>query len=145
MSCGYYFRKFLSVFDAYSSPFLIQFHYHNSFQTHFGGLISLILYIILLAAFIFLYVLLHKKEEQKIVSFDMRYDIPPQFDINSNEEEILYSKKENFEASFLPAFYIVNKNTHKVLDKDDMESFFTITLTHNSRGKETSNIFCVLF
>ena len=136
MSCEYYFRKFLSVFDAYSSPFLIQFHYHNSFQTHFGGLISLILYIILLAAFIFLYVLLHKKEEQKIVSFDMRYDIPPQFDINANEEEIVYSKKENFESYFLPAFYIVDKKKNKVVEKDEMENLVTITLSHKTRGKK---------
>ena len=50
----------------------------------------------------------------------MRYDIPPQFDINANEEEILYSKKENFESYFLPAFYIVDKKKNKVVEKDEL-------------------------
>ena len=72
----------------------------------------------------------------KIVSFDMRYDIPPQFDINANEEEILYSKKENFESYFLPAFYIVDKKKNKVVEKDEMENLVTITLSHKTRGKK---------
>ena len=69
-------REFLGLFDAYSSPFKVQFRYKTLFQTNYGGIISFIFYVIILAAFVFLYVLVHKKEEHKIVSFDLQYRAP---------------------------------------------------------------------
>lgn len=99
------FRRFLSFFDCYSTPFKVQFHYKTRYQTNFGGIVSFILYILILAAFIYLYVLLHLKEEQNIYTFKSRYDRPPNFKIYQQPEDIKYQKNVPDDIFFLPAFY----------------------------------------
>ena len=125
MACRYYFLKFLSLFDAYSSPFQIQFRYSNSFKSTFGGIVSFIFYIIILAAFIFLYVLLHQKEEQKTVSFDLRHDIPFRLTLEFNKENRHYTKEDIYSSYFLPAFYIIDKTNNIYLQKIKLKHILT--------------------
>ena len=109
MGCKYHFLKFLSLFDAYSSPLQIQFRYSHPFKSTFGGIVSFVLYIILLAAFIFLYVLLHQKEEQNIVTFDLRHDIPFRLTLEFNKENRYYTKEDIYSSFFFTGFYLINK------------------------------------
>lgn len=138
MGFSHYFLKCLSLFDVYSTPFKIQFLYRTSFQTNFGGLVSLILYIILAACFIFLYILLHKKEEQRINSFDLRYNIPAQFELNIHREQMEYSKKGSYSAFFFPACYVVQNG--KALTLEEVESNFNLAFVYKKRGKDRATI-----
>lgn len=138
MGLSHYILNWLSLFDVYSSPFKIQFLYRTSFQTNFGGLVSLILYLILAACFIFLYILLHKKEEQKIISFNLRYNLPAQFDLNIKRDQIVYSKIGSYSAFFFPAFYVVQNGN--ALTLEELESKFVLDFIFKKRGKEKDDI-----
>ena len=132
-------REFLGLFDAYSSPFKVQFRYKTLFQTNYGGIISFIFYVIILAAFVFLYVLVHKKEEQKIVSFDLRYSAPAQFVLNLDNNSIVYSTNATNSAFFLIGFYMTDKtNNNKILNDTEIEENFNLIL--KSRNRQTSMI-----
>ena len=133
MGCKYHFLKFLSLFDAYSSPFQIQFRYSNSFKSTFGGIVSFIFYIIILAAFIFLYVLLHQKEEQKTVSFDLRHDIPFRLTLEFNKENRHYTKEDIYSSYFLPAFYIIDKTNNIYLTENQIKTHFNINFSYKDR------------
>ena len=130
MGCKYHFLKFLSLFDAYSSPFQIQFRYSNSFKSTFGGIVSFVLYIILLAAFIFLYVLLHQKEEQNIVTFDLRHDIPFRLTLEFNKENRYYTKEDIYSSFFFTGFYLINKADNQYLKEEDGRKYFNVILKY---------------
>lgn len=138
MGLYHYILNWLSLVDVYSSPFKIQFLYRTSFQTNFGGLVSLILYLILAACFIFLYILLHKKEEQKINSFNLRYNLPAQFDLNIKRDQMVYSKIGSYSAFFFPAFYVVQNGN--ALTLEELESKFVLDFIFKKRGKEKDDI-----
>lgn len=131
------FRRFLSFFDSYSMSFQVQFHWNTSFQTNYGGIISLILYIILLAAFIFLYVLLHKKEEQKINSFDLKYEVPPAFNLIFDPDKSTYSKEEKNGGFFITAFYFINKESNTITD--DFEDIVNVTFAQKQSSGNKVN------
>lgn len=133
MGCKYHFLKFLSFFDAYSSPFQIQFRYSTSFKSTYGGIVSFIFYVIVLAAFIFLYVLLHQKEEQKTVSFDLRHDIPFRMTLEFNKENRHYTKEDIYSSYFLPAFYIIDKTNNTYLTENQIKSHFNINFSYKDR------------
>lgn len=138
MGLYHYILNWLSLVDVYSSPFKIQFLYRTSFQTNLGGLVSLILYLILAACFIFLYILLHKKEEQKIISFNLRYNLPAQFDLNIKRDQMVYSKIGSYSAFFFPAFYVVQNGN--ALTLEELESKFVLDFIFKKRGKEKDDI-----
>jgi hypothetical protein len=117
--------------------FQVQFHWNTSFQTNYGGIISLILYIILLAAFIFLYVLLHKKEEQKINSFDLKYEVPPAFNLIFDPDKSMYSKEEKNGGFFITAFYFINKGSNTITDY--FEDIVTVTFTQKKSSGNSDN------
>ena len=124
--------KFLSYFDAYSSPFKIQFVHKNSFQTTYGGFVSLIVYCILLASFVFLYILLHKKEEQKISTFDLRYNQPAQFVLDIHQDNIKYTTLKSNLSFFFPAFYVQENN--KPLNLEEITARFDFDFTYKIRN-----------
>lgn len=138
MGFSHFLRKFLGVFDAYSTPFKVQFLYQTSFQTIYGGLISLILYIILLAAFIFLYVLLHKKEEQNIISFDSSYSTQAQFIMNLNKDQMEYSRLPSNNAFFFPAFFVAKDGVQLSIEK--IQEDFVIEIIYNIRDPNSKQI-----
>ena len=137
MACRYYFLKFLSLFDSYSSPFRIQFRYSSSFTSTFGGIVSFICYIILLAAFIFLYVLLHQKEEQKIVTFDLRHDIPFRLTLEFNKEDRYYTKEDIYSSYFFTGFYFINKADNQYLKEEEVRKDFNVILKYKDKPNKT--------
>ena len=140
MACRYYFLKFLSLFDSYSSPFRIQFRYSSSFTSTFGGIVSFICYIILLAAFIFLYVLLHQKEEQKIVTFDLRHDIPFRLTLEFNKEDRYYTKEDIYSSYFFTGFYLINKADNQYLKEEEVREDFNVILKYKNKSNAALEI-----
>ena len=140
MGFSHYLRSFIGLFDAYSTPFKVQFLYRTSFQTTYGGFISLILYIIVLAAFIFLYILLHKKEEQNITSFDLRHNVQAQFVMNINKDEMDYSRLPSNNAFFFPAFFVARNGVQ--LSLEEVQEDFDIEMVYKIRdsAKNYTNI-----
>ena len=68
---------------------------------------------------------LHQKEEQKTVSFDLRHDIPFRLTLEFNKENRHYTKEDIYSSYFLPAFYIIDKTNNIYLQKIKLKHILT--------------------
>lgn len=80
----------------------------------------------------FLYILLHKKEEQKISTFDLRYNQPAQFVLDIHQDNIKYTTLKSNLSFFFPAFYVQENN--KPLNLEEITARFDFDFTYKIRN-----------
>lgn len=139
MGCLDKIEKIICFFDTYSTSFQVRFQNKSTFQTTFGGLVSLILLLLLLAVIIFLYIFLENRDEQKIVPFNQRYLDPPEIIMSSNYSNITYSTSHSNYGFFFYSIYFYNLDNNQPLLLEKITEHFNF-LSKDINNREPTDI-----
>jgi hypothetical protein len=129
--CGHFFK----FFDAFGQPVQMQFRLSTKFKTRLGGIISLILYIIFIAIFVYLYYDVDAKTNSITTLFNSRYSDPPSYNITTLPSDMGQTADIN-KAFFFYAFAVVNLDGYPIT-KQQFDSVFYIEALENSVNKTT--------
>ena len=133
--------KIMSWFDAYAIPFQIKFQFRTQYQSFFGGIVSLVFYILLLICVICLFIFFLNKDFPKIVNFNLKYEIPPTFNISNNESSILYEKNIDNKGFFFFGLAFYNKTKSNFFEYSEIENSIDLEVYHRARinGIDSNN------
>lgn len=125
--------KIMSWFDAYAIPFQIKFQFRTQYQSFFGGIVSLFFYILLLFCVICLFIFFLNKDFPKIVNFNLKYEIPPTFNISNSKSSILYEKNIDNKGFFFFGLAFYNKTESNFFNYSEIKNSIKIEAHHKTK------------